>query len=736
MEDSSCRDTAHTSRSTSPQTAVIAGGGLAGVAAAVVLAERGVSVVLAEREPFLGGRAGAWTDRLATGESFEMERGFHAFFRQYYNLQALLRRIDDGLTFLEPLEDYPILGPGGQVESFSGLPNKPPWNVVALTKRTPTLGLRDLMGVNGLAALSMLRYERGWTYGRYDDQTAGEYLDSLSFPPDARRMLFDVFAHSFFNPEEAMSAGELLMMFHFYFSGNPEGLIFDVSKRPFSKSIWGPLGDYMTGLGVDVRTGCTVSRVAKGADRRWSVDLNGEMVEADLVVLALTVPGLQAVVAESPDLDDAGFRRSVEGLALTHPFAVWRLWFDRPANPDRQPFAGTTGVGSLDNISLYNLFEDESRSWAERTGGSVVELHAYAVDPGMDEPAIREDLLHAPPHLLPRVRRRPGRRGALPDPPRLPGLRPGIPRRSPRRSHPARGDRAGRRLCPPADSQRADGARGGVGLSRRQPPPGAPGRQTRAHPLDPAPRPLRPPPDRDGSESHAMSKLLKFGPALPDGGGPRVLPRSRLATGQTARHRPRPRAGTRPAARQLVCRRRIAPSGRGTAASPDRRRGPCRLAGRRRAADRPGRLSPHGGVAVGFLRSGGQAGLSVARAGSGQGGARQLEEVRGPRRRRPQLGPDRSRGSRDAAAGARPTSRHLSRGRGPGRGALRPRGHHRQPARPVARRPLPPLRLRLADRPRSRRRRRSRCGWPRGSSGASSPRPMRPSTARSRAPSS
>jgi isorenieratene synthase len=79
---------------------------------------------------------------------------------------------------------------------------------------------------------------------------------------------------------------------------------------------------------------------------------------------------------------------------LTHPFAVWRLWFDRPASPDRQPFAGTTGVGSLDNISLYNLFEDESRSWAERTGGSVVELHAYAVDPGMDEPAIREDLLH------------------------------------------------------------------------------------------------------------------------------------------------------------------------------------------------------------------------------------------------------------------------------------------------------------------------------------------------------
>ncbi len=379
----------------SPMTAVVAGGGLAGVAAATVLAERGVSVVLAEREPFLGGRAGAWTDRLATGEPFEMERGFHAFFRQYYNLQALLRRIDEELSFLEPLDDYPILGPDGQVESFSGLPKTPPWNVVALTRRTPTLGLRDLMRVNGLAALAMLRYERTWTYGRYDDLTAEQYLDSLRFTPDARRMLFDVFAHSFFNPEEAMSAGELLMMFHFYFSGNPEGLVFDVSKQPFSRSIWGPMGDYLAGLGVDVRTGCTASRVAKGADGRWAIGLDGEFVEADLIVLALTVPGLQEVVAASPDLDDAGFRRSVEGLALTHPFAVWRLWLDRPAKPGRKPFVGTTGVGCLDNISLYHLFEDESRSWAEQTGGSVVELHAYAVDPGMAEPAVREDLLGA-----------------------------------------------------------------------------------------------------------------------------------------------------------------------------------------------------------------------------------------------------------------------------------------------------------------------------------------------------
>lgn len=381
------------------QTAVIAGGGLAGVAAATILAERGVSVVLVEQEDYLGGRAGAWTDRLANGEAFEMERGFHAFFRQYYNLRALLRRFDPELSCLEKLDDYPILGPDGQVQSFSGLPVKPPWNVIALTKAAPTLGLWDLMKVNKTAALAMMQYEREWTYKNYDQITAGEYLASLNFPPDAHQMLFDVFARSFFNPGEDMSGAELLMMFHFYFAGNPEGLIFDVVNQPFSKAIWEPMERYLKNIGVEIRTNCEVLRVAKGTNASWRVEIQNEngigSIATDHVVLALNVPALQSVVAMSPDLDDPDFRSSVESLALTNPFAVWRLWLDTPANPDRKAFAGTTGVGLLDNISLYHLFEDESRAWVERHGGAVVELHAYGVEPGINEDALRDDLMQA-----------------------------------------------------------------------------------------------------------------------------------------------------------------------------------------------------------------------------------------------------------------------------------------------------------------------------------------------------
>ena len=206
----------------------VVGGGLAGVAAAVSLAERGVSVTLHEAGPVLGGRLSSWSDHLATGEPIQMERGFHAFFRQYYNARNLLRRVDPALRFLKACDDYPLFGPNGSFESFTGLPKKPPFNLLALVKRTPTLGIRDLLRIDGDAAAEMLAYDGDDTYARMDSTSAAAYLDSVKFPEEARRMLFEVFAHSFFNPQDQMSAAEMLMMFHLYFCGSAEGILFNV----------------------------------------------------------------------------------------------------------------------------------------------------------------------------------------------------------------------------------------------------------------------------------------------------------------------------------------------------------------------------------------------------------------------------------------------------------------------------------------------------------------------------
>ena len=385
------------------RTAVVVGGGIAGVAAAAVLAERGVATTLLEREPALGGRAGAFPLELATGETVQMERGFHAFFRQYYNLRSLLRRISPDLGLLVPLHDYPILGPGGARQSFAGLPHRAPWNFIALTRRTPELTPSALRGVGLRAALSMLAFDQFHTYRRHDHRSATAYLDSLRFPAPARRMLFDVFAHSFFNPEPEMSAAELLMMFHFYFMGNPEGLVFDVVRAPFSTAIWRPMLSYLEASGVRVRTG-TEARAVHRAGDRWAVAGRGCVpAVADALVLALDVPGLRRLLPETP-FARGSWAAQVGSLEVTLPFAVWRLWLDRPTAPGRAPFAGSAGFPLLDNISLFHLFEDESRAWAEAHGGSVVELHAYAVPASAPEEQLRSAMLQGLHQLYPETR--------------------------------------------------------------------------------------------------------------------------------------------------------------------------------------------------------------------------------------------------------------------------------------------------------------------------------------------
>ncbi len=368
-------------------TAVVVGAGIAGCAAAVVLAARGVRVTLLEAQPHLGGRAGAWPHELPDGTQHTVEHGFHAFFRQYYNLRALLRRVDPQLSFLRAVPDYPIVSRRWPDESFARLPKLPPFGLLPLLLRSPSIGWRDLRAMDGQAALPLLAYDREQTYAGYDEVSASDLLDSLRLPVRARAMLFDVFAHSFFNPEEEMSAAEMIMMFHFYFLGNPEGLLFDVPDRDYESCIWGPLAAYLRAHHVDVRTLSPVQRLEPAPDGQWRVHTaQGEPVLAPHVVLATDPAALQALAARSPGLGAAGpgLRRQIDLLRTTAPYAVARFWFDGDVAAHRTPFSGVTREATLDSVAVYSRFEREAAEWASATGGSVVELHAYAFAPAAD----------------------------------------------------------------------------------------------------------------------------------------------------------------------------------------------------------------------------------------------------------------------------------------------------------------------------------------------------------------
>jgi isorenieratene synthase len=78
---------------------------------------------------------------------------------------------------------------------------------------------------------------------------------------------------------------------------------------------------------------------------------------------------------------------------------VLRLWLDRPVRADRAAFVGTGGRPPLDNVSVLERYEREATQWAARTGGSVVELHAYSVTDSGDN--VREALVARMHELYP-----------------------------------------------------------------------------------------------------------------------------------------------------------------------------------------------------------------------------------------------------------------------------------------------------------------------------------------------
>jgi carotenoid phi-ring synthase / carotenoid chi-ring synthase len=383
-----------------PPHVVVVGGGIAGLSAATALAERSVQVTLLEREDRLGGRVAAWPVRLPDGSTARMSRGFHAFFRQYYTLRSLLRRVDPDLSGLMPLEDYPLVRDGGAVDSFSGIPRTPPWNLVEFVRRSPSFTLDGLRRVDVAAALALLDVEFPRTFEDYDGVSAAALLDELRFPEDARHLALEVFARSFFADPREFSAAELLAMFHTYFVGSSEGLLFDVPRDDYDSALWAPLGRYLGARGVTIRCGVEVTGVRGDGDGLRVESTGAEpdaagSVDADAVVLALDPPALRRIVAGldgvATDAPGRRWREQVAAVRSAPPFVVWRVWTDAPLDPSRPPFLGTSDFGPVDNVSAVHLFEDHAREYAMRTGGSVVEVHAYAV-PSAADPTTHAEL--------------------------------------------------------------------------------------------------------------------------------------------------------------------------------------------------------------------------------------------------------------------------------------------------------------------------------------------------------
>lgn len=127
---------------------VVIGAGLAGLACAVALADRGLRVTVVEAGERLGGRAASWTDA-TTGDMVDI--GPHVLHSEYRNMLALLERL--GTSRLVCWQRDPVLTVASKpapVHLRHG-PLPPPLSLMPSMVGAPGLSMADLMSMSRLS---------------------------------------------------------------------------------------------------------------------------------------------------------------------------------------------------------------------------------------------------------------------------------------------------------------------------------------------------------------------------------------------------------------------------------------------------------------------------------------------------------------------------------------------------------------------------------------------------------
>lgn len=377
-----------------PKTVAVLGGGLAGIAAASTLGARGYAVTLFESKDHLGGKLGSWEIELKPGEREWVSHGFHAFFRHYYNLNRFLDALGCRKTF-KAISDYRVLRQNGGQVSFGELESTPVLNLMALrdvgmyryaeVTRSPT---RHLMTI-------FLEYDPDTTYRLLDNMSFAEFARRAAVPPHLM-IAFNTFSRAFFADESLLSMAEMLKSFHVYYLGHDGGLIYDHPTQDYEATLLKPIRAHLASLDVQLKLSTPVEALGRAGA---GFTVNGSPF--DNVVLATDVVGARSILGAAPGFE--ALHAQFSKLKPGQRYSVMRVWLDRAARTTLPIFVVTEKLKVLDSITFFDRTEDESADWVRKNGGSVIELHCYAVPEGMDEAEVKDLLVLELKKFLPEL---------------------------------------------------------------------------------------------------------------------------------------------------------------------------------------------------------------------------------------------------------------------------------------------------------------------------------------------
>jgi squalene-associated FAD-dependent desaturase len=363
-----------------PAPVVVVGGGLAGTAAALRLADAGAHVVLVEARGRLGGRAGS-----GMRHGHPVDTGAHVALRCYKAYLGLLQRVGSGhLLPLRDRLDVPVLVAGGRT---SHLTRAWPLRYAALSP-----GERARAVAAGLA----LRRVDPADPAR-DAESFGHWLDRHGQGERAVRRLWGLLGLPALNlePREA-SLAMAATVFRTALFEDADAADLGVPVAPLRDLHDAPVRKTLRGLGVELRTGTRVlalDRVRDGLlvtlrDREGSA---AEQLRASCVVLA--VPHQQAAglvpSAACPDRD----RWAELGSS---PIVNTHLLLDRPVL--HELFAAAP------DSELQWLFDRTTAAGHDRGQYLVSSVSAAGSLIGMPAGALVERQVDALRRLLPAAR--------------------------------------------------------------------------------------------------------------------------------------------------------------------------------------------------------------------------------------------------------------------------------------------------------------------------------------------
>ena len=288
---------------------LVAGGGLAGLAAAAALGSSGYEVDLHESRGFLGGRATSFPLAPADDQSEVIDNCQHVLLRCCVNLINLYQRleVDRDITFHKK---FFFIEPGGRVSILKAGSLPHPFHFAGSFLKMRCLGLRDKL-VFGRALLALQR-ERT-TRSDLDQITMMQWLiEKGQTKRVIDRFWAPVLVSAINEDLDKLSALHGFQVFWLGFLGSSTSYQMGIPNVPLGSLYSSGAWQQFPNVRIHLRSG--IERLgAEGAMIR------GELHTADYYVSTLPFEKL-AVVA--PDLGPPQFAHS--------PITGIHLWFDRP----------------------------------------------------------------------------------------------------------------------------------------------------------------------------------------------------------------------------------------------------------------------------------------------------------------------------------------------------------------------------------------------------------------------